>query len=180
MQACTQHRHKLIPIHTRKDARTHASACKQTDRRTDACTHAECMATFIPKDRQVHGGLPAHTHAQMHTYMYVRTHVFNTYIHTFCLFDLILYVPVNSFSVMSDGRIFLGWTSTKQGLMSLAQGHNAMTPVRLEPAALESSTLPLSHCGPHTHTHTHTRTHSYIHTWATPPGRVYAPLLPKK
>ena len=29
------------------------------------------------------------------------------------LFDLILYVSVNNFSVMS-GRVFLGWTSTKQ------------------------------------------------------------------
>ena len=34
------------------------------------------------------------------------------------LFDLILYVPVNNFSVMS-GQVFLGWTSTKQGLMCL-------------------------------------------------------------
>ena len=32
----------------------------------------------------------------------------------FCLFDLTLYVPVNSFSVML-GRYFLGWTGTKQG-----------------------------------------------------------------
>ena len=32
------------------------------------------------------------------------------------LFDLILYVPVNNLSVTS-GRVFLGWTSTKQGLM---------------------------------------------------------------
>ena len=32
------------------------------------------------------------------------------------------------------GRIFLGWTSTKQGIMCLAQGHNAVHPVRLEPA----------------------------------------------
>ena len=32
----------------------------------------------------------------------------------FCLFDLILYVPVNNFSVMS-GRVSLGRTSTKQG-----------------------------------------------------------------
>ena len=31
-------------------------------------------------------------------------------------------------------RVFLGWTSTKQGLMSLAQGHNTVTPGRLEPA----------------------------------------------
>ena len=49
------------------------------------------------------------------------------------LFDLILYVPVNIFSVIL-GWVFLGWTSTKQGLMCLTQGHNAVTPVRLEPA----------------------------------------------
>ena len=55
----------------------------------------------------------------------------------FCLFDLILYMLVNNFSVMS-GSVFLGWTSTKQGLVCLAQGHNALTPVRLEPAALPS------------------------------------------
>ena len=54
-----------------------------------------------------------------------------------CLFDLILYVPVNNLLVKS-GRVFLGWTSTKLGLMCLAQGHNAVTPVRLEPAAIWS------------------------------------------
>ena len=34
--------------------------------------------------------------------------------------------------------------------MCLAQGHNTVTPVGLEPSALglESSTLPLSHCAP--------------------------------
>ena len=65
------------------------------------------------------------------------------------LFDLILYVPVNNFSVLS-GRVFLGWTRTKQGFMCLTQGHNIVTPVRLEPApfCLKSSTLPLSHCAP--------------------------------
>ena len=70
-----------------------------------------------------------------------------TVLYKYFLFDLILYVPVNSFSVMS-GRFFLGRTSTKQGIMCLAQGHNAVTPVRLEPATLrlETSTLPLSHC----------------------------------
>ena len=51
----------------------------------------------------------------------------------FVLFDLILYVPVNNFSVMS-GQVFLGWISTKQGLMCLAQGRNAVTPVRLKTA----------------------------------------------
>ena len=57
---------------------------------------------------------------------------------SFCfLFDLILYVPVNNSSVMS-GQVFLGWTSTKQGLIGLAQGHNAVPPVRLEPATARS------------------------------------------
>ena len=51
------------------------------------------------------------------------------------LLDLILYVPVNNISVMS-GQVFLGRTSTKQGLMCLVQGHGAVTLVRLEPAAL--------------------------------------------
>ena len=53
------------------------------------------------------------------------------------LFDLILYVPVNNLSVTSE-RVFPGWTSTKLGLMCLAQGNNTVTPVRLEPAALRS------------------------------------------
>ena len=42
--------------------------------------------------------------------------------------------PMNNLSVIK-GRVFLGWTSTKLGLMSLAQGHNAVTPMRLEPGA---------------------------------------------
>ena len=63
--------------------------------------------------------------------------LFHDYHQSFCLFDLILYVPVNNPSVMS-GRVFLGWTSTKQGSMCLAQGHNAVRPVRLEPTVLWS------------------------------------------
>ena len=45
--------------------------------------------------------------------------------------------PINIFSVM-QGQVFLRWTSTKLGLMCLAQGHNTVTPVRLEPTALRS------------------------------------------
>ena len=46
------------------------------------------------------------------------------------------------------GWIFLGRTSTKLGLMCLAQGYNAVTPMRLEPVAprsqvKHSSTEPL-------------------------------------
>ena len=53
------------------------------------------------------------------------------------LFDLILYIPVNNLSVMS-GWVFLGLTSTKLGLMCLAQGHNTVTLVKLEPATPRS------------------------------------------
>ena len=51
----------------------------------------------------------------------------------FLLFDLILYVPVNNRSVMSRW-VFLVRTSTKKGFLCLDQGHNAVTPVRLDPA----------------------------------------------
>ena len=60
------------------------------------------------------------------------------------LYDWILYVPVNNLSVTS-GRVFLGQTSTKLGLMCLALGHNALTRVRLEPAALLVSSQALYH-----------------------------------
>ena len=72
---------------------------------------------------------------------------------TFCLFDLILYIPVNNLSVML-GWVFLGWSSSKQGLMCLAQGHNALMLVRLEPAALRSPVKhsTTNHCPPLEHT----------------------------
>ena len=43
-----------------------------------------------------------------------------------------------------------GGTSTKQGLMCLAQGQNSVTPVKLEsaPPGLQSSSVPLSHWAP--------------------------------
>ena len=43
-----------------------------------------------------------------------------------------------------------GMNQSKQGLMCLAQGHNTLTPVSLQPITprLKSSTLPLSHCAP--------------------------------
>ena len=55
-----------------------------------------------------------------------------------CLFDLILYIPVKKISVMLV-RVFLGLTSSKQGLMYLAQGHNTATPLRFNPMALRST-----------------------------------------
>ena len=61
--------------------------------------------------------------------------------------------PINNLSVIK-GRVFLGWTSTKLGLMFLLKdttqwrrwGSNP------RPFGLESSTLPLSHCAPLTST----------------------------
>ena len=54
---------------------------------------------------------------------------------------LILFTPVNNFSVML-GWVFLHWPSTKQGWMCLAKGHNAVTLVRLEPTALRPRVKP--------------------------------------
>ena len=48
-------------------------------------------------------------------------------------FGLVLYVPLDNFSVMS-GLVFLGLTSTKQRIKCLAQAHNTVSPVRLKPA----------------------------------------------
>ena len=46
-----------------------------------------------------------------------------------CLFVLMLYVPVNNFSVMlGPFPVFLGWTSTKQRIKCLAQWHNTVPP----------------------------------------------------
>ena len=55
----------------------------------------------------------------------------------FHLFDLILYVPVKSFPVMS-GQVFLGLTSTKQRIKCLAQEHHTVAPMRLLPATPRS------------------------------------------
>ena len=65
-----------------------------------------------------------------------------------CLFVcLISFFSLQS-TIFQSGRVFLGWTSTKQGLMCLAQGHNTVTPVMLEPVPLRfrvnhSTTEPL-------------------------------------
>ena len=51
-------------------------------------------------------------------------------------FVVMLYVPVNNFSVMSG--LFLGCASTKQKIKCLAPGHNAVSQVRLEPSTPRS------------------------------------------
>ena len=65
-----------------------------------------------------------------------------------CLLDLILYIPVKFFSVMS-GPVYLGWTSTKQGLNCVLlkdTGQCSQWGSNLQPFDLRTSSLPLSHC----------------------------------
>ena len=55
----------------------------------------------------------------------------------FGLFVLMLYNPVNNFSVMSGGfPVFFDGTSIKDRINSLAQGHNEVSQVNLKQATL--------------------------------------------
>ena len=64
-----------------------------------------------------------------------------------CLIDSLR--PINNLSVIK-GRVFLGWTSTKLGLMFLLKDTTQWRRWGLNqrPFGLESSALPLSHCAP--------------------------------
>ena len=64
------------------------------------------------------------------------------------MFDLILSSHQQSFRYKGTG--LPGLNQYLAGINVLAQGHNTVTPVRLEPRpfGLESSTLPLSHWVP--------------------------------
>ena len=55
------------------------------------------------------------------------------------LFVLLLYVPVNNFSVIMGWiPVFWGWTRIKQWMKCLAQGHNTVTLMSLELGNLHS------------------------------------------
>ena len=58
--------------------------------------------------------------------------------------------PINNLSIIK-GRVFLGWTSTKLGLMFLLKDTRQWSRwgSNPRPLGLESSTLPLSHCTPY-------------------------------
>ena len=57
--------------------------------------------------------------------------------HDFCLFDLILYVPSTIFQLNRDGSSWVEPVLSKDKCV-LLKNHNAVTPVRLEPAAPRS------------------------------------------
>ena len=111
---------------------------------SDLCLH--CLPMSHKKDARLHGlsfyekssrivyvlsasWLPSHT-ANVFWTSFVNFYLFSpsATLQNRCtqrvlrnvLFDLILYIPVNNLSV-TLGRVFLGWTSTKLGLMCLAQ-----------------------------------------------------------
>ena len=83
----------------------------------------------------------------------------------FVWFDSLL-PSQQSFSYV--GTVFLGWSSTKLELMCLAQGHNAVTPMRLKTADFQSrvkhsTTEPLrTHTCICTHLYLYTYVHSYL------------------
>ena len=60
----------------------------------------------------------------------------------FCLFDLILYVPSTIFQLYRDGSSWVEPVLSFDNCV-LLKDHNAVTPVRLEPAALRSR---VKHC----------------------------------
>ena len=63
-----------------------------------------------------------------------------------CLYASILYVPSTIFQLNRDGSSWVEPVLNKDKCV-LLKDHNAVTPVRLEPAAPRSRvTLPLSHC----------------------------------
>ena len=50
-----------------------------------------------------------------------------------CLFGLIFYVPINSVSVLL-ALLFLGLTNSKEEIKYIAQEHNTVSLVKLDPA----------------------------------------------
>ena len=85
-------------------------------------------------------------------------------------FDLILYEPVNKFSVMSVW-VFLGLTSIKLKLMCLAQGHNTVKRVRLNPSPHSQDTHSTTEAlhthknGQHCHADNSKYMSQYIRCW---------------
>ena len=70
----------------------------------------------------------------------------------FCLFNLILYIPVNNFQLCLDGSSWVEPVLCKDKCVLLKTQHSdpreARTCGPLWPLNLQSSTLPLSHCAP--------------------------------
>ena len=88
-----------------------------------------------------------------------------------CFFFLFVWFdslrPINNLSVIK-GRVFLGWTSTKLGLMFSLKDTTQWSrwDSNPRPFGLESSTLPLSHCAPYTLFLLPLKTHPNLNAWS--------------
>ena len=69
-----------------------------------------------------------------HQYLLIST---KTKKHLFCV-----NYSQSTFFQSCRGRVFLGWTSTRQRIKCLAQGHNAVPPMRHEPRTPRSRVKP--------------------------------------
>ena len=107
---------------------------------------SECQTVWIQITPYILSGL---IWAQTVCRGYQQTRPVGEEVFFFCLFFLFDSLrPINNLSVIK-GRVFLGWTSTRLGLMFLlkdtTQWRWCLNP---PPLCLESSSLPLSHCIP--------------------------------
>ena len=120
----------------------YSSDCVYTSVDSDVClndwSHICHYTSHYPSSQVSEHAPGTATRKSHHSYcIFISSHTYvNIWGKWVFLFDLILYVPVYSFSVMSEW-VFLV-ISTKQGLICLAQGHNAVMLVRLEPTAPRS------------------------------------------
>ena len=87
------------------------------------------------EEKVIHGVFKKWSHIRPHVFKMLTSRGHETIFNTIIIimidffFRLVLFdVPVNKFSVTSE-QVFLGRTSTRLGLMCLAPGHNAMTPL---------------------------------------------------
>ena len=138
---CTCSKHKTPTLYTHLLGNTHISITQTTKK-----IHQNTYTLHMHHSLQLYSNHDfCLTNKNNHNaYVPVFCALTNFCIHTgwsapffFVLYKLILNVSLNNLSVMF-GRVFLDWTHTKQGLICLAQGHNAVMPVRLEPADLQS------------------------------------------
>ena len=146
----------------------------QTDRQTQGCMRACRMHDYIHTYRQTGARRTAcaHTHVQMHTY--VLTYI----IHTYPLF--VRFDPLRSgqqfFSYV--GRTDLtGLNQYKARINGSSSGTQRSDACEARTRVPSVSSQALYNWA--TALHIHTYIHTNIHTYATPPGRAYAPLLPK-
>ena len=99
-------------------------------------------------ENTINGGIAFNNSGHRYAFGHVNNMRWLEKVHAFLFVWFDSLHPINNLSDIK-GRVYLGWTSAKLGLMCLAQGHNAVMLVSLEPAAprsqVEHSTTELLH-----------------------------------